>query len=354
MLFLTVPAQENGFDCGLFVCRYASAMYYLQDIEITFADVIKEQPPLMNKLSLSPYFRFYQSTVTKFREELLLLLKELSRLYATRNVINLISQADEEETCLTQADEQEPAAISKAPADYTAALAVEEKPKLAEEHKLELSEENDVAVIQADEALSILHSGTIEEENAAVEGGKEVISIGPSSNSIINAMRASFYNIYMEHFESVKEKGTTVMTKAVYDEKVQLLKDSERYKGRTKPMDMQNALTRFVLVGQVQDCQLYQRTKDRPTKVPYLEILFDIIHEAHIFLAHAKDTRITKIHIDGQWWGIPENAIKVYRNLCPQCLRQSRPPAIESLQPLRMMISDTIGSRCQMDLIDYT
>ncbi len=63
------------------------------------------------------------------------MLKELSRLNATRNIISLISQADEEETCLTQADEQEPAAISKAPADYTAALAVEEKPKFAEEHK---------------------------------------------------------------------------------------------------------------------------------------------------------------------------------------------------------------------------
>ncbi len=137
-------------------------------------------------------------------------------------------------------------------------LAVEQKPKLADEHKLEFSEKNDVAVItQADEALSILHSGTIEEENAAVEGGKEVISIGPSSNSIINAMRASFYNIYMEHFESVKEKGTSVMTKTVYDKKVQLLKDSECYKGRTKPMDMHNALTRFVLVGQVQDHHLY-------------------------------------------------------------------------------------------------
>ncbi len=67
-----------------------------------------------------------------------------------------------------------------------------------------------------------------------------------------------------------------------------------------------------------------------------------------------KDTKITKIHIDSQWWGIPENAIKVYRNLCPQCLRHSRPPAIESVQPLRMIISDTIGPRCQMDLIDYT
>jgi hypothetical protein len=70
-------------------------------------------------------------------------------------------------------------------------------------------------------------------------------------------MRISFYNICMEHFESVKEKGTSVMTKAVYDKNVQLLKNSEQYKGQTKPMDMQNSITGFVLVGQVQHHQLY-------------------------------------------------------------------------------------------------
>ncbi len=46
--------------------------------------------------------------------------------------------------------------------------------------------------------------------------------------------------------------------------------------------------------------------------------------------------------------------MKIYRNLCPQCLRHSRPPAVESLQPLRMRISDTIGLRCQMDLMVQT
>jgi hypothetical protein len=170
-------------------------------------------------------------------------------------------------------------------------------------------------------------------------------------------MKESFYRVYSEHFETVQVGGTTVLTRQQYDHKVQLLIDAESkgYKGKTKPQEMQNALHRFTLIGQVQGSQLYRRTKGgRPIKVPYYEILFDIIHKAHLFLAHAKDSRFTKVHLDGQWWGIPENAVKIYRNLCPQCLRHSRPPAVESLQPLRMIISDTIGSRCQMDLIDYT
>jgi hypothetical protein len=35
------------------------------------------------------------------------------------------------------------------------------------------------------------------------------ISICPSANSIVNAMRESFYKIFGEHYESVKECGTT-------------------------------------------------------------------------------------------------------------------------------------------------
>ncbi len=65
-----------------------------------------------------------------------------------------------------------------------------------------------------------------------------MISICPLTTSIVNAMRESVYNIYGEHFQSVKEKGMSVMTRATYDEKVQLLTDSKRYKGRTKPMEI--------------------------------------------------------------------------------------------------------------------
>ena len=51
----------------------------------------------MNKLRLSPYFRFNQSDIDKFRAELLLLVKKLITLYSTRNEVNLLTQADEQE-----------------------------------------------------------------------------------------------------------------------------------------------------------------------------------------------------------------------------------------------------------------
>jgi hypothetical protein len=64
-------------------------MYYLQDVEVSYSDIRNEQPPLMNKLSVSPYFPFNQSDIDKFCAELLLLIKKLITLYSTRNDVSL-------------------------------------------------------------------------------------------------------------------------------------------------------------------------------------------------------------------------------------------------------------------------
>ncbi len=87
-------------------------------------------------------------------------------------------------------------------------------------------------------------------------------------------------------------------------------------------------------------------------KVIWHERMFDIIHDIHIPLAHVGYSRTDKLLIDNTWWGLPETAIKVYISLCPDCLNTTKVP-VESLNPLKMMISITIGVRAQMDLIDY-
>ncbi len=50
------------------------------------------------------------------------------------------------------------------------------------------------------------------------------------------------------------------MTRAMYYQKAQLLIDgnSQWYMGKSKPQVMQNAMTRFMLIGQVQGSQLYR------------------------------------------------------------------------------------------------
>ncbi len=50
---------------------------------MSYTDLISENPPLMSKLSSSPYFDFNQSDIDKFHAELLVLLKTLIALYST-------------------------------------------------------------------------------------------------------------------------------------------------------------------------------------------------------------------------------------------------------------------------------
>ncbi len=88
-------------------------------------------------------------------------------------------------------------------------------------------------------------------------------------------------------------------------------------------------------------------------KVIWYERLFDVRHEVHISLAHSVYSRTHKIIIDKTWWGLPKTAIKRYIKLCPDCLRATPAPKSETMNPLKMIISDTIGSRAQIDLIDY-
>jgi hypothetical protein len=42
IFYLPVPAQENECYCGIFICRYAYAMYYIRDLNIIDKDVFEE------------------------------------------------------------------------------------------------------------------------------------------------------------------------------------------------------------------------------------------------------------------------------------------------------------------------
>jgi hypothetical protein len=54
------------------------------------------------------------------------------------------------------------------------------------------------------------------------------------------------------------------------------------------------------------------------------------------------------------WWGVTEDAIKTYRGICPECLRKTKPVIPDNLQQLQFIFSETIGSRAQVDLIDFS
>ncbi len=88
-------------------------------------------------------------------------------------------------------------------------------------------------------------------------------------------------------------------------------------------------------------------------KVLWYELAFDIIHQTHLKPSHSTYARTHKTTIDDVWWGLPENAVQLHINLCPDCVRSTMPPIAEQMNPLRMIISKTIGYRAQMDLVVF-
>jgi Ulp1 family protease len=257
--------QENGYNCGIYLCRYATAMYYLQDVETSYSDFTSDCLPLMNKLIESHY-------MDKFRAEILLLIQKLSSLYSTRNAINLLTQTNEEDamfSVMKSAGEDTGMAIPDAlfsamnftQEEFTAALIEaefsgmksneEETAKAATDatfSALQNTEEEttetatDVTFSGAKSGEKETIDGQVDEEDeyvAAVVGEKvspapykEVITIGPTLDSVLKSMKESFYRVYSEHFETVRVGGTTVLTRQQYDHKVQLLIDAEsKHKG---------------------------------------------------------------------------------------------------------------------------
>ncbi len=88
-------------------------------------------------------------------------------------------------------------------------------------------------------------------------------------------------------------------------------------------------------------------------KVGTKEQSFTIIMEVHIALSHAKDSRKIYTEIKRRWYGITQEDVTSALPLCPVCMA-SQTKITAKQRPLQMILSETIGSRAQMDLIDMT
>jgi hypothetical protein len=82
------------------------------------------------------------------------------------------------------------------------------------------------------------------------------------------------------------------------------------------------------------------------------ERFYDIIKSAHVQLGHARDPRKVYNHIKEDWYGVTEKACQIFISLCPECLPVTRITTKAKMNPLNMIMSDTIGRRAQIDLID--
>ena len=74
----SVPYQDNSWDCGVFVCLYSYGFFLLGDKPFTLADV---KDKFKAKITQSPEFRYDMKDIGKFRENLGILIRNLSESY---------------------------------------------------------------------------------------------------------------------------------------------------------------------------------------------------------------------------------------------------------------------------------
>jgi Ulp1 family protease len=63
--FSTVPYQDNGWDCGVFVCRYGFAMYQLRDKKFSYREVMEGKTPFSALITNSTEFNFDMNDIDR-------------------------------------------------------------------------------------------------------------------------------------------------------------------------------------------------------------------------------------------------------------------------------------------------
>ena len=74
-----VPYQENGYDCGVFVCRYAYGLLKMRSHVFSQADIVDGCKEL---ISANDLFKFDMKDISRFRTEFRSLIKNLSQMYS--------------------------------------------------------------------------------------------------------------------------------------------------------------------------------------------------------------------------------------------------------------------------------
>ena len=76
-----VPYQDNSWDCGVFVCRYAYGLYLLRNHVITYGDLGNSKRPFRELITNSEEFDFDSEDIVRLRGVLKILIGRLSTMY---------------------------------------------------------------------------------------------------------------------------------------------------------------------------------------------------------------------------------------------------------------------------------
>ncbi len=121
-LLVPVPYQSNGYDCGIFVCRYAYSLYVMRHLRFSWDD-FTQRPPFNTLITNGPAFQFGTSDMIRIRGEMSTLIGKLSELQKQEETPKEAKRLFEKEQkiCSSPVDREPGRAGDKAEAGATGA-----------------------------------------------------------------------------------------------------------------------------------------------------------------------------------------------------------------------------------------
>ena len=216
-------------------------------------------------------------------------------------------------------------------------------------------EETTPSDIPSEVAAAALSRAPIAAASDTVSSGDVVATSSASSNITSDEMMAAkerFYELLHEKNVGKKIKRTELLSEQEYDEICTVL--NEWKVGATHSSKQNKWRQNYILLqNTTHSTALRWNKKNENLRVATKEQMFTIIMDVHKELGHAKDSRKTIAKIANKWYGITQEDVKLALHVCPICMA-SQTKIIAKQKPLKMMLSETVGSRGQMDLIDMT
>ncbi len=162
------------------------------------------------------------------------------------------------------------------------------------------------------------------------------------------------YSVFKEELlEYSKSQRRNFYTKEAYNLIIRNL-ELAKAKQNSRSNDEYYLLRTFGIVDVLTEKLLIEKLENLDSQVKYyvyIEQLFKIIHETHLFIGHY-GINATDLAIGEKFVNVPRELIKKYVENCDLCLKKKAKQPRNGLV-FKPIISDDFNSRSQMDMIDF-
>ena len=173
-------------------------------------------------------------------------------------------------------------------------------------------------------------------------------STGLRNPALLERHKSAFY----QKLSAAKKTGH--MSRAEQERVINVLEAWDNGSGNRQKSDYNLAVVYTVRPNVARDMALCRKLKDGSPGAPVAltENVHSIIMQYHLVdNGHAKSARAQAKAICQEYYGVTQREVQQFIDLCPTCLASVNKIKAKQ-QPLKMILSPTIGKRLQIDLID--